>query len=474
LALLKASLVALLAGAGTEDPKYPLGPLRTPPIADAATPFRLVDLQYAFSDDGNVLSSFQTRVRIGTSLFAGGEVIGDRRGLFVDTQRIELGLSEENGSYEIEGSFRAPWFVFGTRAFHEDGEWAVSGAGSVRFSNDVELLLSHSHDLDRSLFSPSPVDEFVRSGILPPLGPPSRELRGSSVGLLYQRENHLEALADARFSRVRTEAGFDFDVQRYRAAAKWNPERFEIDGELSYESASGRLSTEGLTSFLGIDAELGSHVLARASTLQSWEPGVLRFEEDYRFGATFFGRRHRFARRSEASGRILELQRRANALGYNERRVYDLEGLRHFRERLGLSPARLELKQALDELYHAQVRDRSVLQLGFELEVAEDSVIGVARRGYRVLLGVPWPLRLPFLRSEDSVEFLLAELTVRHDDYSSGIRAVSRELSVTAFLNREMSLAFRWQDPGITPEEIARERGLPSRFTVSFEYAMGR
>lgn len=474
MAFLKASLAALLAGAGSEGPEYPLGPLRTPPIADEATPFRLVDLRYAFTDDGETLSSFETRVRVGGSLFVGGEVIGDRRGLFIDSQRIELGVSEENGSYEIEGSFRAPWFVLGTRGLLEDGEWAVSGAGSVRFSNDVELLLSHTHDLDQSRFTPSPVEEFAQNGMIPPPGPPSSELRGSSLGLLYQRGNHLEALADARFSRVRTEAGFDLDVERYRLATLWNPDRVEIDSELSYERTSGRLATKDFTAFLGIDAELGSHLLARASTLQKWEPGVLKFEEDYRFGATFFGRRHRFARRSEASARILELQRKANALGYNERRVYDLEGLRRFRERLGLSPARLELTEALDELYRAQVRDRNVPQFGFELEIGENSISGIERRGYRAFIGVPWPMRLPFLRSEDSVEFLLAELIVRNDDYSGGIRAVSRELSLTAFLNREMSLAFRWQEPGIAAEDVILERSRASRFTVSFEYGMGR
>jgi len=474
LALLKASLLALLAGTGSEGPEYPLGPLRTPPIADEATPFRLVDLRYAFTDDGNTLSSFETRVRVGGSLFVGGEVIGERRGLFADTQRIELGVSEENGSYEIEGSLRAPWFVLGTRAFHEDGEWAVSGAGSIRFTNDVELLLSHSHDLDQSLFTPSPVEAFAGSGILPPLGPPSRELRGSSLGALYQRGARLEALADARISRVRTEAGFDLDVERYRLATLWNPDRFEIDGELSYQKTSGRLSAKDFTAFLGIDAEVGSYLLARASTRQRWEPGVLRFEEDYRIGATFFGRRHRFARQSEASARLLELQKKANALGYNERRVYDPEGLRRFRERLGLSPARLELKEALDELYRALVRDRNVPQLGFEIELGEDSILGVERRGYRAFVGVPWPVRLPFLRSEDSVEFLFLELIVRHHDYSGGIRAVSRELSLTAFLNRETSLFFHWQDPGFGPEGVILERSPPSRFTLGFEYAMGR
>ncbi len=472
--VLTALLLALIAGVGDGEPDYPLGPLRLPPVAEEATPFRVADLRFTFTDAGGTVSSVETRVRAGGSLFVGGEVAGDRRGLFIDTQRIELGVSEENGDYELEGSFRAPWFVLGTRALHEDGEWAVSGAGSVRLSNDVEILLSHSHDLDRSVFTPSPVAEFAPTGSVPPPGPPRRELRGSSLGLLYQWENRLEALAEARFSRVRTEAGFDLDLERYRLATDWNPDRFELVGELSYESASGRLASKDFTASLGIDAEVGSHILARAATLQRWEPGVLKFEEDYRFGTTFFGRRHRFPRRSDASARILELQRKANALGYNERRVYDLEGLRGFRERLGLSPARLRLKEALDELYRAQVRDRNVPQLGFELEIGEDSILSVERRGYRAFIGVAWPLRFPFLPDEDLVEFLLAELIIRHEDYAGGIRAVSREASLTAFLNREMSLSFRWQDPGITPEDVILERSRPSRFTVSFEYAMGR
>lgn len=474
MALLKASLFALLSAAGNEGPEYPIGPLRLPPIAEAATPFRVANLRYAFTDDGGTVSSFETRVRGGGSLFVGGEVIGDRLGLFVDTQRIELGVSEESGDYEVEGSFRAPWFVLGTRASHQGGDWAFSTEASIRFSNDLELLVSTSQDWDASAFTPPPVAEFAASGVLPPIGPPRRELRATSAGVLYQFENHLEALADVRVSRVRTEAGFDLDVERYRFAGLWNPDRFQIEGGLSCENTSGRLSARELTASLGIDAEIVPHVLARASTLQRWEPGVLRFEEHYRFGATFFGRRHRFARRSEASAHVLELQRKANALGYNERRAYDIEGLRRFRERLGISPARLELKEALDDLYRAQVRDRNVPQLGFEVEIGEDSILTVERRGYRTFVGFPWPLRLPFLPGEDAVDFLQAELIVRDEDYAGGVRAVSREASLTAFLNREMSLFFRWQDPGIDPEAVILERSLPSRFTAGFEYQMGR
>jgi hypothetical protein len=459
LTLATASIVALLAG-GSEGPQYPLGPLRLPPIAEQATPFRLVDVSYSFADDGSTLSSFQARIRAGGSLFVGGEVTGDRRGLFLDTQRVELGVSEENGDHEVEASFRATGFLLTARGVHEDGDWEVETRGSLRLSNDVEVLLSHNHDLDPSA--------------APPVGASNRELRGSSISFLYQRGSHLEALADARLSRIRTEAGFDIDLEQYRVATLWNPGHFELDGALSYESRSGRLASQGFTASLGIDAEVGSHVLAHASTLQRWEPGVLRFEEEYRIGATFFGRRHRFARRSEAASRVLELQRKANALGYNERRVYDLDGLRRFRERLGISPARGELKEALDDLYRAQVRDRNVPELGFEISLGENSVLTVERRSYRAFVGVPWPVHLPFLRDEDSVDFLQADFVLRQDDYPAGVRAISKGASLRAFLNRETSVFFRWEDPGVGPEEIILERSLPSRFTVGFEYAMGR
>ncbi len=460
--------------AGNEGPEYPLGPLRLPPIAEDATPFRIADLRYAFTDDGRNVSIFETRVRAKGSLFLGGEVRGDRIGFSLDTQRVELGVSEENGDYELEGSFRAPWFLFASRAVEENGEWALSTSGSVRFSNDLELILAHAHDLDESVFTPAPVIEFERRGVLPPAGPPGRELRRTALSMLYQRGNQFEALAEVRGSRIRTEAGFDLDVERYGVATLWNPARFQLEGAVFYENTSGRLPSRELDATLRIDAELFPHILASASTSQKWEPGVLRFEEDYRFGATFFGRRHRFERRSEAAARILELQKKANALGYNERRVYDLEGLRRLRERLGISPARIELKEALDELYRAQVRDRNVPQLGFEVEIGEDSIRTVERLGYRVFVGVPWPVHLPFLPNEDAVEFVLAELALLQDDYAGGIRAVTRQASVTVFLNREMSLFARWQDPGIGPEEVILERSAPSSFTFGFEYAMGR
>jgi hypothetical protein len=474
LAFLKVSLAALLSGTGVEAPRYPLGPLRLPPIAEQARPFRLVDLRYSFTDENGTRSGFDARARAGAGLFIGGEVEGERRGIFLDSQRIEAGLTAENGDYEVEGSFRAPWFLARARASNADDEWSFSAGGSARFSNDLELLFSHSRDLDQTRFTPGLVEDFARTGILPPPGPPRRELRDTSVGLLYQRESHFEALADLRSSQVRTEAGFDLDVDRYRVSTIWNPRRFEIEGEIAHESRSGFSDSDELGAFLGIEAEVGSRVLARASASERWERGLLRYGKEYRFGGAYFARRHRFRRRGEAAERLLALQRRANALGYNERRVYDLEGLRRFRERLGISGARLELKEEIDELYRAQVRDRNVPQLGFTLELAEDKVRTVERRGYRAFVGVPWPLRLPFAPNPEAVQFLELELAVWREDYGGGIRAVSREMTVNAFLNRELSFFFRWQNPGDGPEQVIAERGLPSLFAFGVEYALGR
>lgn len=476
--LLQSALALFLAangnGGGGEDPEYPLGKLRLPPIADKASPFRLVDLRYSFADDGSTVSSFETRVRVGASSFVGGEVRGERRGLSFDTQRLELGVTEENGLYQIESSLRAPRFLLGLNATEGENGWAVSSQGQARLSNDLELLLSYAENFDRSRFQPPPAG--IPTTGEPPAPPLSRVLHSASAGLFYQRTNDLEVQGRAQLARVRTEASFDIDLQTYRLAGTWNRSSVEIDAGASYQRTSGRLASDEMSISLSAATEIGPYFLARGSTDQRWEPGIIRLQEDYRVGLTYFARRHRFARTGEAAERLLELQKQANALGYNERRVYDLDGLRRFRERLGISKARLELKDALDELYRSEVRDRNVPQLGFETGFGEDAVAGTRSHSYRVFFGVPWRVSLPFPFSlnEDAVEFVTAELVLKEDRYTAGALAISRTFGVTASLNREMDIRFRWERPGVTPLDRARGTRPSSRYTLSYEYAFGR
>jgi hypothetical protein len=473
-ALLRTTLLTILAGGGVEDPDYPLGKLRVPPMTERAHPFRLVDLRYGFTEDGQTLSSFETRLRVGASAFIGGEVTGERRGFFLDTQRMELGVTEEHGSFGLEGSYRAPWFLLGARGVRESGDWLVETAGSFRLSDDFELLFSLAEDFDDSRFTPGTIEEFASSGELPEPPPTGRDHASRSVGFLYQRKSYLELIGDVLWSKRRTEASFDLDVARYRFEALVHRAPITLGGSIVSQTFSEPLARTEHAANFGADVELGGHFLARAETSQHFEPGVLRFEDRYRVELTYFGRRHRFSRSAEAAARVEALQKKVNALGYNERRVYDVDGLRRVRERLGISASRSELTAELDELYHAQVEDRNVPQLGFSAELADDAVRGVESRLYRVFVGVPWLVTWPFSGSEQSVEFLSVELGVREDDYPAGVHAVSYSLFVTAFLNREMAVRVGFERPGATPEEIAREASATDRFTVSYEYAFGR
>ncbi|MGH9332480.1 MAG: hypothetical protein ACRD21_01880, partial [Vicinamibacteria bacterium] len=68
-------LGSLLFAFLADEPDYPLGRLRLPQMAEDASPFRLVDLRYSFTDAGGTVSSFETRVRVGGSMFVGGEAV---------------------------------------------------------------------------------------------------------------------------------------------------------------------------------------------------------------------------------------------------------------------------------------------------------------------------------------------------------------------------------------------------------------
>ncbi len=458
------------------DPDYPLGQLGVPPVTTAADPLRLVDLRIGVSDDGLRTSSFETRLRLGATAFFGGEVRGQRLAVFFDTQRLELGVSEQDGELDLEGSYRASFFrarVAGEK--RRDDTWNVALEGSIRLSPDFEILVDYEHDTDDVRGGPPSLNEFIETGRLEEPGRPTRVLRSSSVGFLYQRENHLELAADASVSRIRTEAGFDQTRKRARASALWNVAAFELDGRFGFDRFSGRLErTQGLAE-LGAAFRFAGYFVATARTLQIWQPAVERFTHDYRGAVTFFGPRFRFARSSDIGDEVLRLTRRANELGYNERRVYDLDGLRALRERLSLSAAREELAGRVDALYLAEVRERNVPQLGFELARSIDKIAGSVTDAYRVFFGVPWRVAWPFTRGEDRVEFLRIDWAFIDERFPSpGWKTHSHAITATAELNRQHLLRFRWESPGQTPEEFAFNIWRGRRWSAEYVYELGR
>ena len=383
---------------------------------------RLVDLDAGVSRERSTRTAFGARLKLGARTFFGGEVSDERVGAFFDTQRLELGFTsdEEDGRLDIEGSLRAPLFLVRVDAKRREDFWAFESEGSIRLSSDWEVLLSYANDTNNTGGGPPSLEEFIDTGRLPPSEPPTRTLRSGSLGFLYQRANNFELEADARVSRVRTEAGFELRRQQFSSNAVWNRLPFELDGAIELAHTGRPTRTEGRAE-IGAAVQVGAHLLATARTIQQWQPDVERSVRDYRVGLTFFGRRYRFARAraNPTAVKTLELTRRVNELGYNERRVYDMDQLRAFRDRLAISPARRELADAINELYLAQVRERNVPQLGVELTHTTREIEGSTTRGYRAFVGFPWPLRWPFVRDEALVEFVRIDVLVEDERFPS-------------------------------------------------------
>ena len=475
-------LLLLLSAAPTvaqdDDSDYPLGKLRFPPVTEPAEPVRLVDLSFGVDKEDSSDWSFRPRWKLGAKAFLGAAVRGKQLGAFLETQRLELRMSQEEGLWAFGGAYRASFFRATLDAERRpDDTWNVNGVGSLRLSSDWELLLAYRHDADDSRGAMPSLEDFVETSRLPSPTPATRTIRSGSAGFLFQHDNDLELNGEASVSRVRTGAGFDLTRARAGGDGIWNHSGFEIDGRAFIDRLTGRLSRSEALVELGVAFRFAAHFVATARARQAWQPGVERFIREYRGSMTFFGRRFRFARSSEVAEALLRTTRRVNELGYNERRVYDVAALRSLRERLSISTHREELASDIDALYRAQVRERNVPQLGFELVTAVDELVGSETDSYRMFLGVPWRMAWPFTRGESKVEFIRLEWIWRERRFPSvivGGKSRAQELSLSIELNREHLLQFRWADAGQTPEQLVYLSPRDQRFTFDYVYALGR
>ena len=364
----------------------------------------------------------------------------------------------------MKAGYRAARWLVRARAEHRptppssstDPGWIIDTRGALRFNPDFELLFEFLEDTgsEASLVT--------------------RPLRRGALGFLYQRGTGLDISASVSTARVRTEGGIETDRHGVNLGAIVYHETLQLDSAFAYSRSTGRLAaSEGFGS-VGLSSELGPYFLARASTAQRWRPGVKRFENDTRLGITFFGRRHRFFRGGEVGPRVLALTRRAYELGYNERRVYSLDALLRLRERLALSSWREQLANDLDRLYRAEVADRNVPQARFEIARRTNEIDGVRSWTYRVFVGVPWRVNWPFIRSEESVNFVGVQYTQEEFEFLPDFQTLARELQIEVALNREMSASFRWTLPARTPTDIALFNPRRSRIELEYVYTFGR
>ena len=461
--ILTAAGLGMLLAAGS-DPEYPLGRLRFPSLTKPAEPLKLTEFHYGFSENGSTVQRFEARIRFKAFAFLSGEVISQRRGVAFTTQRIDLGLTEERGRYVIEGGYRAARWLLRARAERRptppsssaDPGWIIDTRGALRFNPDFELLFKFLEDTGSE------------SSLV------TRPLRRGALGFLYQRGTGLDISASVSTARVRTEGGIETDRHGVNLGAIVYHDIVQVDSAFAYSRSTGRLAASEGSASVSLSGELGPYLVGRASTAQRWQPGIKRFENDTRLGITFFGRRHRFFRGGKVGPRVLALTRRAYELGYNERRVYSLDGLLRLRERLALSSMREELANDLDDLYRAEVTDRSVPQARFEITRRANEIDGVRSWTYRVFVGVPWRVNWPFTRSEGSVNFVGVEYTQEEFEFLPDFQTLARELRIEVALNREMSASFRWTLPARTPADIALFNRRRSRIELEYAYAFGR
>ena len=354
-------------------PEYPLGRLRFPALTEPADPIQLTDLNYQFSQGGNVVQGFESRIRLGSFAFLAGEVRNQRRRSLLQHRahrhRIERRktnvtsskgvIALPNGSCEHE-----PRGALDIHPYREPHRTRRTAGG---FSTPDGRFASIP--IWRSFWS------FSETLSHPLPSPPGRCVGAGSASCTNA------AITSTCSPTCRAHA-FERKVVSSTIWGAWRPAPpnyrtgFELESVFTYTDSNGRLASSGGFASIGLAAELGRYVVARASASNRWEPGVKWFEQDLRGGVTFYVRPHHFFRGGEVGSRVLALTRRAYELGYNERRVYDLDALRALRERLSLSARAQELAAELDEVYRAQVRERNVPQAGFELVQSSNDIVG--------------------------------------------------------------------------------------------------
>jgi len=455
---MKALLLPLLLLAA-DEPRYPV-PLSTPDLTAPGHPFVLSDLRYRMTHDPGMRQAFAARVRVGTWGFLGGFVDDQRRGLSLQTQRLELGYFDDGSFTNFSAGFRGARLLLDVEAERrppqDGGGFSLDAEVGARLSPDVEAFASAFADTDR------------RRAL------PARKLSTAGLGLLWQRGTRLDLSANVSRSERRTEAGFELESLRASASGAGYAWNGQARGEIAYERTRGLLPRSEAFASAAFEKVVAGRWLAEAHSSNRWEPGVLWFEHELGGGVSLHARRVRLSRAGEAAARTLALARRASALGYNERRVYDDDGRRALRERLALSPRRHELAPELQALHPAQVAERRVPLAGAAASESVDRVLGTRRLALDVFLGVPWPAGWPWQANEASVPFLRARYSRGRNRYDGGFSSTDHSAALEAELNREMTLALRWRRPALTPIDVIRRTGGGRSWEVEYVYARGR
>ena len=438
-------------------PLYPLGPSPMRDFLAPGDPFTLTDLRYSMQDSGDAAQAFAARVKYGKRGYLGAEIDDDRQGLSLETHRLRLAASTENGSWTLGAGWRSRRAIVSADARqHGEGDdrgWALGPTLQFRLTPDVELYGWVTGDTAK---------------------PEGRSLTSAGIGAVWQRGAWLEAFGEYARSYEVTDAGSENRLHAGRLSLVAQVGRVEAFAEASLEDTEGRFPRRESDAAGRLRVPLAPRLLLEGGARGRFDREAGALQQEYGGTLTWFGRRFTLPRAGLAARRALELARRATEAGEYERRVFDEPALRAQRERLSLSPRAAEMREDTASLYRAQVEERSVPLLGAELLYREDSLAGRSAVAARVLVGVPWPLTWPWRSGEASVPFLRLDLEHERTTTASSLRSSADRASLTVSLNREMDLVLAVARAEPTALDVVRGIGVVRTFTASYVYARGR
>jgi hypothetical protein len=438
-------------------PAYPLGLLPVPDFLAPGSPFTLSDLRFGVTDSGDAEQAFAARVKYRSLGYVGVEFDGERQGFSLETHRLRLAASTEDGSWTLGAAWRTSRFILSADARKrrdvDDGEWTLGPTVEVRLSSDLELFGWAEGDTAK---------------------PEGRFLTASGLGAVWQRGAWLETVGEYFRSYEVSGAGSENRLDAGRLSLVAQLGRAEVFAEGSIEDTEGRFPRQESDVAARLRVPLAPRLLIEGGGRGrfDWEAGSLRHE--YGGALTWFGRRFTLPRAGLAARRAVDLARRANERGENERRAFDDDRLRAQRERLALSPRAAELREDMEAVYRAQVEERSVPLLGAEVLYRDDVFNGESALATRVLLGVPWPPAWPWRAGEGSVSFLRLDLEHERTTSATSHRSAADRAALTVSLNREMDLVVRVARREPTALDVVRGIGVVRTFEFSCVYARSR
>ena len=437
--------------------RYPIGTLRVPDFLAPAEPIKLTDVRYSsppFEDGPNFFLGRWRVLRLG---YVAAEIEGDRRGASFLGHRLSLGAWNTEGDWTLTTAFRAPRFVLSVDGRSSDRpsgqEWAWGPTLQVLVTPDVEVY------------------GFLQADTFHPRGRTFTELGG---GVTWQRGVWLEAglqwTRDYRITPARDENRVDTGVATLVVQA----ERAEVSVVGVYEDTEGRFPRTEAETGIRVRVPVLPRLLLDGDAFGRFDEDAGALRHAYSGSLTWFGRRVTLPRAGEAARGALALTRAAVAAGEYERRVFGDEELRAQRERLSLSGRAPELREAMTDVYQAQVAERDVPLLGLGLRYEEDVFTGTERHTLKALVGVPWPPAWPWAHRERSVPFLMLELEHAWVKTASHFRSESDRVTLTVSLSREMDLVAGYARDEPTARDVIMSRGTRSRFSLQYVYARGR